>query len=402
MTASSRFLAVLVGAVLLAPSIGDGGVAAASAQQPDPPVIGGELLARSRVVMVAEPRVPRPPRVSAASYVLADAKTGEILAAKNAHRRLRPASTIKILTGLALLPRLDPDTRYRATFDDANIEGSRVGIVPNGTYTVRNLFEGLFLSSGNDAAHALANVAGGMRATVRLMTKQARVLNARDTTVRNPSGLDAAGQLTSAYDLALMTRAGLRRSDFSRYVSTLNSTFPGKPAKKQKKRKSFEIWNHNRLLYNYRGAIGVKNGYTSLARNTFVGAAKRHGRTLVVTLMRGSYGAWEEAAALLSWGFRNGPRLLPVGHLVEPGPLPGETGSGEPRIRGPGATAAAAAAAAGSAGGPAAERERPSFTASPPALAWGGLVVLAALAVLGGRTMRRRRRAPLPPLRSGG
>lgn len=401
MTAPGRLLAVLVGVVLLAPTTG-GGVAAAAAQQPDQPVIGGELLARPRVVMVAKPGVPRPPRVSAAAYVIADAKTGEILAAKAAHRRLRPASTMKILTGLVLLPRLDPDTRYRATFDDANIEGSRVGIVPDGTYTVRNLFEGLFLSSGNDAAHALANVAGGKRLTVRLMTEQARVLNARDTTVRNPSGLDAAGQLTSAYDLALMTRAGLRRSDFSRYVSTLNSTFPGKPAKKNKKRKSFEIWNHNRLLYSYRGAIGVKNGYTTLARNTFVGAAKRHGRTLVVTLMRGSYGAWEEAAALLSWGFRNGPRVLPVGHLVEPGPLPGETGSDEPHIRGPGATAAGAAAAAGSVGAPAAERERPSLSTSPPALAWGGLVVLAALAVLGGRTVRRRRRAPLPPLRSGG
>lgn len=293
------------------------GPASAATTESAPGPVGGPRLGSTGVVVDA-PAGTRPlPRLSARSFVLADAGSGDVLAARDPHGRLRPASTQKILTALTLLPELDPATVYTATFDDANVEGSKVGVVPDATYTVHNLFEGLILMSGNDAANALARAAGGVRRTVAKMNTTARELGALDTTVRNPSGLDAPGQLTSAYDLALLTRAGLAREDFRRYVGTVRSTFPGKMPRRGKARKTFEIWTQDKLLTNYRGAIGVKVGWTTKARGTFVGAATRRGRTLVATVMRTGPGAWEEAAALLDWGFANAAAVEPVGTLEQ-------------------------------------------------------------------------------------
>jgi D-alanyl-D-alanine carboxypeptidase (penicillin-binding protein 5/6) len=290
-------------------------------------------------VLVGAPALPaaaapvaRPlPRVSAGSYVLADLDTGEVLAARNPHARLRPASTLKVLTALTLLPQLDPETVYTAASEDANVEGSKVGVVPNATYTVHNLFEGLLLMSGNDAANALANAAGGVPETVAAMNAKARELGALDTHAVNPSGLDAPHQLTSSYDLALIARAALERDDFRAYVKTIKSKFPGKmPKKKTKRRKSFEIYSQNRLVLNYRGAIGVKTGWTTLARGTFVGAATRGNRTLVAVVMHSTKRpGWEESAALLDWGFANADSVVGTDSLnppeelaAPPGPQP--------------------------------------------------------------------------------
>jgi serine-type D-Ala-D-Ala carboxypeptidase (penicillin-binding protein 5/6) len=255
------------------------------------------------------------PKLSAASFLLADLDTGEVLAAHNAHGRLRPASTLKVLTAVTLLPRLDPAAIYTAQSADANVDGSRVGVVPEATYTVHQLFQGMFLMSGNDAASALANAAGGQHQTIARMSATAKSLGALDTTVRNPSGLDAPGQYTSAYDLALFGRAGLARPDFRAYVTTVRTSFPGKMPKNGKPRKTFQIYTQDRLLLNYRGAIGVKTGWTTKARGTFVGAATRNGRTLIATVMHTKFSSWEESRALLDWGFANAAKAHPVGSL---------------------------------------------------------------------------------------
>ncbi|MGH3327235.1 MAG: D-alanyl-D-alanine carboxypeptidase family protein, partial [Streptomycetales bacterium] len=205
----------------------------------------------------AERAAPPLPKVRARAYVVADAGTGAVLAAKNAHRRLRPASTLKMLTAITLLPRIDPGAVYRARRADADVIGSKVGLVPGQRYRVDDLFHGLFLASGNDAAHALATMAGGVGRTVRLMQRQADHLNAHDTTVANTSGLDAKDQFSSAYDLALIARAGLARADFRGYCSTVRAQFPGQRGK------TYQIQNQNDLLYGYGGAIGVKTGYTT-------------------------------------------------------------------------------------------------------------------------------------------
>jgi len=257
--------------------------------------------------------------MKAASYVVADLDTGAVLVAKAAHAPYLPASALKSLTALTLLPRLDQNARVRAEPTDV-VEGSKVGISPGSTYTARQLFQGMMLSSGNDAATALARAAGGVPQTVARMQAGARGLGARDTVVRNPSGLDAPGQVTSAYDLALVARAGMRLPAFRQLVATRRVKFPGREVR-GKRRTGYEIQNHNRLLANYPGAIGVKNGYTVAARWSVAGAATRGGRTYVVTALSRSDGSWRPTAALLDWAFAHGGQARAVGRLVSPGEL---------------------------------------------------------------------------------
>ncbi|MFZ0324299.1 MAG: D-alanyl-D-alanine carboxypeptidase [Actinomycetes bacterium] len=307
--------ALAVAAVsLCAPVLLGVGVATAS----DASTVGGRTLGHHGVVVDGA----RAPQVWAQAWVLADATTGQVLAAKNAHVRHRPASTLKTLTAVTLLPRLSKNRVYKVQWRDAAVEGSAVGIVPGATYTVDQLFYGMLLPSGNDAAHALACAAGGMHHTVVLMQRQAERLQANDTTVVNPSGLDADGQYTSAYDLALFARAGLSRSDFRRYVGTVTTSFPGgMPKHKSGKRPTYQIYNQNPLLLTgYRGVVGVKTGYTTLAGRTFVGAAKRDGHLLIVSLMGVVEPSGAAAERLLDWGFAHRTQVSPVGVLVDPLP----------------------------------------------------------------------------------
>jgi D-alanyl-D-alanine carboxypeptidase (penicillin-binding protein 5/6) len=280
-------------------------------------VIGGAALAAPGVVLA--PGAPAPPTIQAKAFVVADLDSGEILAAQSAHLPLPPASTLKSLTALTLLPRLDPATEYTATYEDASAEGSKVGIVVGAPYLVSDLFNGLMLPSGNDAAHALGEAAGGQAVALELMNTEARRLQALDTVAKTTSGLDEPGQLTSAYDLALIARAGLQRADFRELTSRKSADFPGQPVASGP-RPTYKIYTQNRLLLNgYDGAIGVKTGYTTQAGRTFVAAAERNGRSYVVTLL-GTAGRSEPAAAeLLDWAFAN-PEIASVAQLVDPVP----------------------------------------------------------------------------------
>jgi serine-type D-Ala-D-Ala carboxypeptidase (penicillin-binding protein 5/6) len=341
----SRLALAAVSAVLAGSATVSGAAAATTA----PSTVGGERLATQGIVVDA-PGATALPKVGASSYLLADLDTGEVLAAKDPHGRLRPASTLKVLTALTLLPKLSPDAVYSAQWEDANAEGSRAGLVPDATYTVHQMFQALFLVSGNDAASALANAAGGVPQTVAAMTATAKSLGALDTTVRNPSGLDAPGQYTSAYDLAVFARAAMVRQDFRDYVTTVKAQFPGKMPKPGKVRKTFEIYTQDRLLLNYRGAIGVKTGWTTKARGTFVGAATRGGHTLVATVMHSDLDSWRDSAALLSWGFHNAALAHPVGTL-DATSRPGAEGASGGSMAGPPAQARTAALASTAGGG---------------------------------------------------
>ncbi len=280
--------------------------------------IGGDRLGGRGVVVNAAPRLPQLPRVTAKTWLVADARTGQVLAARGAHVRRPPASTLKALTALAVHPALEPTQRYVAGDAEVRVEGSRVGIVEGGSYTVHQLFEGLFLMSGNDAAVALAKANGGVRHTVAAMNSLARRLGAFDTVAVNPTGLDAPRQTSSAYDLALLGRAVLANPELARYAATVNSRFPGKPAEAGRKRDSFAMWTRQDYLVNYDGAVGIKNGYTTKARNTLIGAARRGDRTILVTSMGNEWSTWREAAALTDWAFRVAGRIRPVGTLVTP------------------------------------------------------------------------------------
>ena len=199
------------------------GVPSASAEP-----IGGPLLAGSDVIVDPGPSADPLPEVPVSAWVLADLESGAILAAKAPHTQRPPASVIKSLTALTLTQRIDPDFVYTTTYDDVAVEGSRVGLVENATYTARELFLCLIMQSGNDCASALAQANGGLELTVAQLNEEAQRLQAYDTVVKNPSGLPAEGQVSSAYDLALIAREGLTRPDFYEYVTTrVVEDFPG-------------------------------------------------------------------------------------------------------------------------------------------------------------------------------
>ncbi|MGW2210464.1 D-alanyl-D-alanine carboxypeptidase family protein [Streptomyces sp. NPDC001781] len=295
---------------------------AAGARSAGTGVVGGERLGLGGVQVRA---AGLPGKLTARAWLVADRDTGEVLASYDAHRRLAPASTLKMLFADTVLPRFAPGQRYRVTEADlADIPSgsSLVGVRAGTTYTVEQLWQGVFLRSGNDAVHVLAHMNGGITRTVAEMQARAEYLHALDTHVVSPDGFDHKGQTSSAYDLTLFARAGLRNPDFRRHCRTPTADFPAGG------RRTFQIQNTDRLLTGawglrpYAGLLGVKNGYTSHAGNTFTGAATRGGRTLLVTVMHpaeGSNAVYEQAAALLDWGFGAGRAARPVGLLAAPG-----------------------------------------------------------------------------------
>jgi D-alanyl-D-alanine carboxypeptidase (penicillin-binding protein 5/6) len=274
--------------------------------------VGGPLMgARGTVVSPGAPAFPT--GITAKGWLVADLDTGDVLAAHDAHGAFAPASTLKTLTAVTLIPRVPATQRIVPTFEDVNVDGSKVGLVDRVAYPAKELFEALLMVSGNDAANALATAAGGHDVTAGLMNEEARRLGALDTHAVNASGLDADGQLSSPYDLALIARQGMSMPDFRTYVATRKSSVSGPGGAR------IEIYTKNKLIRNYDGALGIKNGYTSRARASFVGAAERNGKRLVVTLMKADPRVWAEAASLLDWGFAaSAAGVAPVGELVDP------------------------------------------------------------------------------------
>ncbi|MDT0435106.1 D-alanyl-D-alanine carboxypeptidase family protein [Streptomyces doudnae] len=293
--------------------------------------VGGARLARDGVQGGGPPG-----KLSAAAWLVADHDSGEVLAAYRAHHALAPASTLKMLFAATVLTKFAATERHTVTdadLADVPAGSSLVGVKAGLTYTVEQLWQGVFLRSGNDAVHVLARMNGGIERTVAEMQALADDLQARDTRVVSPDGFDHPGQLSSAYDLTLFARHGLRDAHFRAYCATRGADFPAGGGR------TFRIQNTDRLLTGelgvapYQGLIGVKNGYTSDAGNTFTGAATRDGRTLLATVMhpRSGYNAvYEETAALLDWGFGRSSAANPVGVLVPPlseGGVKAETGA---------------------------------------------------------------------------
>ncbi|MFJ9538256.1 D-alanyl-D-alanine carboxypeptidase family protein [Streptomyces sp. NPDC101225] len=296
--------------------------AAAPASALTSTVVGGARLARKGIQVSGVTGLPE--KLTARAWIVADGDSGEVLASFGAHRRLAPASTLKMLFADTVLRKFHRTDRHKVTAADlADIPAgsSLVGIRPGITYTVEQLWQGVFLRSGNDAVHVLAHMNGGVAKTVAEMQAGAADLQALDTHVVSPDGFDHKGQLSSAYDLTLFARHGLRNADFRAYCHTRTADFPAGGGK------TFQIQNTDRLLTGawglktYDGLIGVKNGFTSHAGNTFTGAATRGGRTLLVTVMHPTSGynaVYRETAALLDWGFGKGSSAKAVGTLVEP------------------------------------------------------------------------------------
>jgi D-alanyl-D-alanine carboxypeptidase (penicillin-binding protein 5/6) len=344
-------------------------------QGPGGQVVGGPRLGTVGFALPAKAK-PLPKGISARGWVIADLDTGDLLAARNPHGRYPPASTLKWLTALTLLPKLDKHKRVVCSYADVDVDGTRVGLVQNGRYSVDLLFQAMLMASGNDAANTLARVAGSVPSTVAAMNATARSIQAYDTHAATPSGLDGPHQLTSAYDLALIGRADLARADFRKYTAQKLGTIPAQGTKYH----SFQFANDNKLLYNYPGAFGGKNGFTDAAHHSFIGAAKHGDRRLIVTMMYGEHkpdNISAQAGRLLDWGFALPRTAAPVGSLVA---AAGTAGT-------PSASAPAPAS-----GSPAAAHRDAAGSGNPTSAI--ALLLAAALAVLLGalavRVVRRR------------
>ncbi|MEU9056467.1 D-alanyl-D-alanine carboxypeptidase [Streptomyces sp. NPDC048384] len=370
--------------------------------------VGGERLGQPGTQANLAGGVPVLPKdLTARSWVIADAESGDVLAAHNAHWRLAPASTMKMLFADTVLPKFPKSTEHKVVPSDLADIGSgssMVGIKEGETYSVHDLWLGVFLRSGNDAVHVLSKMNGGIDNTVKEMNEHAEELQALDTHAVSPDGYDAPGQVSSAYDLTLIARSGLQKKDFREYCSTVSAKFPGE-TKKNKKGKSvrgtFEIQNTNRLLSGdsdisvYQGIAGVKNGNTTNAGSTFTGVAERDGKVLLVTVMNPEKSehneVYKETARLFDWGFQAAGKVQPVGELVPPKSAaqataqPGANDSGEAGGTGDAEKSSKSAVGASAADGS-------SGVGVALGITGGALVLLAAGAFL------INRRWPLPDL----
>lgn len=240
------------------------------------------------------------PSVSAQSAILIEKNSGRILYAKNAESKLPIASTTKIMTALCALNAFGENINnvVEISANAAGVEGSSMYLERGEKMTVAELLYGLMLSSGNDAAVAIAEtVSGTPEKFAELMNNTAHDIGADSTHFTNPNGLPDDEHYSTAHDMAKITAAALNNPQFAEIVKTKTYKITG-----EGKAYPRTLTNHNKLLNMYDGCIGVKTGFTKAAGRCLVSAAERNGMTLVcVTLNAPS--DWSDHSALFDYGF---------------------------------------------------------------------------------------------------
>ena len=243
------------------------------------------------------------PEGPAQAWIVADLDTGQVLAGQEMYAAHPPASTIKTLLALTALDELNLDSTVVATPADTYVECNCAGVKAGNSYTARQLLDAVLLVSGNDAANALADMLGGYDVAVDKMNAKAVAIGATNTHATSPSGLDGPGGpgWTTPHDLAAIFRAAMANPVFAEITAKPTAMFPTDTGERP-------LINQDELLVRYPGAIGGKTGFTNAARKTFVGAAERNGRRLVIAMMyglvhEGGPTYWDQAAILLDWGF---------------------------------------------------------------------------------------------------
>ncbi len=230
--------------------------------------------------------------VTAKSALVMDGDSGRVLYEKNADARSLIASTTKIMTALVVCEECNVLDRVRIMPEAVGIEGSSMYLQPGEVLTVQELLYGLMLHSGNDAAVALAIYCGGtLEGFVQLMNDYAHRLGLKNTNFENPNGLDSEHHYSTARDLAVLTCAAMKNPIFAKTVST-----------KTVKVGQRYLTNHNKLLWRYEGADGVKTGYTKAAGRILVSSAVRQGRRLVAVTINAP-NDWQDHKKLLDHGF---------------------------------------------------------------------------------------------------
>ena len=243
------------------------------------------------LIFCITPAVAEALEVSATAAVLMDADMGQVLYEKNGDRQMLIASTTKIMTALVVLEHAAPDDVITVT-PDHMAEGSSMYLRAGETVRVEELLYGLLLCSGNDAALALTECAGGLTPFVAMMNEKAAALGMAHTSFANPNGLDAEGHYSTARDMAVLAAAAMEDPTFRRICSSRSVTIGQRTME-----------NHNRLLRQVEGCVGLKTGYTRAAGRTLVSCTERDGcRLVAVTLQDGN--DWADHAALYDYGFR--------------------------------------------------------------------------------------------------
>lgn len=236
--------------------------------------------------------------LSAVSAVLYYPEYGKVLFEKNSDSLRSMASTTKIMTSLLALEECTPDRVVEITDEMVNVEGTSSGLRAGDKITLRDLVYCMMLESGNDAANSVAVAVGGsFDGFAEIMNKRAAEIGMKNTSFVTPSGLDDENHYTTAYDMALLAAEALENREFFciSKESSKKITFVGSD-------KSVMLYNHNRLLREYEGCIGIKTGFTKKSGRCLVSAAERNGVTLVaVTLNAGD--DWNDHRKMLDYGF---------------------------------------------------------------------------------------------------
>ncbi|MGB4569258.1 MAG: D-alanyl-D-alanine carboxypeptidase family protein [Tepidanaerobacteraceae bacterium] len=243
-----------------------------------------------------------PPEIVGQAGLVMDVLTGKVLYEKNAHSPFEPASTTKIMTAILALEKGNLSDIVVTSEEPLRVDGSRIYLEEGEKLTLEQMLYGMMLNSGNDAAVAIAeHIGGDIESFVKMMNAKAREIGAYHTTFVNPSGLPDEGHLTTAYDLALISRyALLNLPEFRKIVSTKTLEIPWQAEEWDR-----QLINLNKLLWNYEGADGVKTGYTSTAGRTLVASATRDGWQLISVVLKSDANIWSDSMALLDYGFEN-------------------------------------------------------------------------------------------------
>ena len=246
----------------------------------------------------AEEPTSTPPSLSAVSAILMEGESGAVVLEKNARTRLPMASTTKIMTALVAIELAAPDTVIRVDERAVGTEGSSIYLCVGEELTLEELLYALMLESANDAAVAIAiGVSGSEAAFVDAMNAKADSLGLRDTHFANPHGLDAEAHYTTAYELAQIARVALQNPLLKTIVSTRKTTIPHQETDGVRL-----LVNHNKMLRQYDGCIGLKTGYTQKSGRCLVSAAERDGVTMISVTID-SPDDWNDHTKLLDYGF---------------------------------------------------------------------------------------------------
>lgn len=240
-----------------------------------------------------------PPNLSAKAILVKDLTTDTILFQKDAHSSLSIASTTKIMTALVASEYFQPNSVLKVKLGAA-ITGAKVGLFAGEDLSFRSLLYGMLLSSGNDAAYALAeNYPGGVSGFVVAMNKKAQQLNLSNTLFDNPAGFDSPKHFSSAFDLAIITEEALRNPSLSRIFATKETNIVSLD-----KKYTHRLANLNKLLSQVKGVLGVKTGYTEGAKENLVTFINRDGHQ-VLTVVLGSDDRFGESTKLIEWVYSN-------------------------------------------------------------------------------------------------